>query len=170
MESSIVDFHQDLYIPIIKKLEFHLPHVHVLATNHCGNTRREEFKLRSDFQHVLCRRDYAERVVSSFAYQIQYGYYGGNRSVSIEGIHLEYFSATDQEKSSSYSHSCTCHDVFHSFLSDNSKQGAATTGAHSKRIIGLLKNGKCLSAGVNTIWENIDGCAEHYRCATSLYL
>ena len=71
MESSIVDFHQDFYIPIIKKLEFHLPHVHVLATNHCGNTRREEFKLRSDFQHVLCRCDYAERLVDTFSHQIQ---------------------------------------------------------------------------------------------------
>ena len=34
----------------------------------------------------LFRRDYAERVVASFANQIQSEYYDGNRSVSIEGI------------------------------------------------------------------------------------
>ena len=44
MESSIVDFHQDLYIPAIQKLAFHLPHVHIIGTHHCGNMRREAFK------------------------------------------------------------------------------------------------------------------------------
>ena len=42
---------------------------------------------------MLCRRDYAERVVDSFPHQIQSEYYGGNRSVSIEGIALEHFNA-----------------------------------------------------------------------------
>ena len=27
-----------------------------------------------------------------------------------------------------------------------------------------------LVAGINTIYENTDGCGEHYICATSLYL
>ena len=48
------------------------------------------------FQDVLCRRDYAERVVAIFANQIQYEYYGGNRYVSIEGIELEHLSAAPQ--------------------------------------------------------------------------
>ena len=51
--------------------------------------RRTAFKRRELFQDVLCRRDYAERLVASFANQIQSEYYGGNRSVSIEGIALE---------------------------------------------------------------------------------
>ena len=42
---------------------------------------------------MLCRRDYAEKVVASFAHQIQSEYYGSNRSVSIEGIVLEQFNA-----------------------------------------------------------------------------
>ena len=42
---------------------------------------------------MLCRRDYAERVVASFTHQIQSEYYGGNISVSIEGIALEKFCA-----------------------------------------------------------------------------
>ena len=53
----------------------------------------------------------------------------------IEGIALEHFSATDQEKSSSFLHSHTCHAVFHSFMSDNSKQDAAMKAAHRKRNV-----------------------------------
>ena len=48
--------------------------------------RRKSFKRRELFQDVLCRRDYFERVVVSFANQIKSEYYGGNIYVSIEGI------------------------------------------------------------------------------------
>ena len=64
-----------------------------LEINHCGELRRTAFKRRELFQDVLCRRDYAERVVASFANQIRSEYYAVNISVSIEGIALEYFSA-----------------------------------------------------------------------------
>ena len=64
--------------------------------HHCGNRCREAFKRRSALQDVLCRRDYAECVVAIFAHQIQYEYYDGNSSASIEGIYLEKFSATYQ--------------------------------------------------------------------------
>ena len=36
METTISDFHTSLYIPAIHKLAFHLPHVRILGTNHCG--------------------------------------------------------------------------------------------------------------------------------------
>ena len=81
------------YIPDIQKLAFHLPHVSILGTNHCGKMLHTAFKRRELFQDVFCRRDYAERVLASFANQIQYEYYGGNRSVPIKGITLENFSA-----------------------------------------------------------------------------
>ena len=41
---------------------------------------------------------------------------------------------------------------------------------HSKQIIDLLRKQKCVGAGIVTIWYNIYGCAEHYICATALYL
>ena len=63
----------------------------------------------------------------------------GNRYMSFEGIVLKHFSDTYQEKSSSYLHILKRHAVFHFFLSDNRNQDAATTAAHSKRIIWLLK-------------------------------
>ena len=93
METTISDFHTSLYIPAIQKLAFHLPHVRILGTNHCGEMRYTAFKRRELFQYVLCRRNYAERVVESFSNQIKSEYYGGNISVSIEGIALENFSA-----------------------------------------------------------------------------
>ena len=71
MEITISDFHTSFYILAIQKNSFHLPHVRILGTNHCGEMRRIAFKLRELFQDVLCCRDYAERVVASFADQIQ---------------------------------------------------------------------------------------------------
>ena len=64
METTISDFRTSFYIPDIQKLAFHLPHVNILGTNHCGEMRRTAFKRRELFQDVLCRRDYAERVVA----------------------------------------------------------------------------------------------------------
>ena len=96
METTISNFYASFYIPEIQKLAFHIPHVQILGMNHCSNSRKTAFKRRKSFQDVLCRRDYAEMAVASFAHQIQSEYYGGNRSVSIEGITLEHFSALPQ--------------------------------------------------------------------------
>ena len=89
---------------------------------------------------MLCCRDYAERVVASFTKQIQSEYYGGNISVSIEGIVLEYFSALPQIEINSSTKSCLRQELFHSFFSYDSKQDDVTTTAHSNRLIELLKN------------------------------
>ena len=37
METSIVYFDQQLYMPAKKKLALNLPHRHILGTHHCGN-------------------------------------------------------------------------------------------------------------------------------------
>ena len=83
METKISGFHTSFYIPDIQILAFRLPHVRILGTNHCGEMRRTDFKRRELFQDVICRRDYAERLVASFSNQIQLEYYGGNISVSV---------------------------------------------------------------------------------------
>ena len=90
--------------------------------------------------------------------------------MSIEGIVLENFSAPLQTDINSSTLSLPRHAVFHSFLSDDSKQDAATTTTHIKRLISLLKNKQVLTTSLSTIWENTDGCAEQYRCASALYL
>ena len=58
METIISDFHTNFYIPAIQKLAFHLPHVRILGTNHCGEMKCTAFKQRELSQDVLCRRDY----------------------------------------------------------------------------------------------------------------
>ena len=90
--------------------------------------------------------------------------------MSIEGIALEYFSELPNSHINSSAVSHQRHAVFHSFLSGNSKQDAATTTAHSKRFISLLKGKNVSTTLLSTIWENSDGCAEQYRCASALYL
>ena len=71
IETTISDFHTSFYIPAIHELSFHLPHVRILGTNHCGEMLCTAFKQRELFQDVLCCRGYAKRVVASFANQIQ---------------------------------------------------------------------------------------------------
>ena len=100
MDTSIADFHTSLYIPEIKKLVFHLPQILILGDNRAK-------------PYVVCRCDYAERVVASFAHQIQCEYYGRNLSVSIEGIVLDNFSAPTQAETAATPQEHTRHDMFH---------------------------------------------------------
>ena len=78
----------------------------------------------------------------------------------IEGITLETFSALPTADINTPIPSRQSHAVFHSFLSDDSKQDAATTTAHSKPWILLLKEKKSLTKSLITILENTDGCDE----------
>ena len=59
--------------------------------------------------------------------------------MSIEGITLENFIAPKHTEISGTTQVSTHHAVFHSFWSDERKQDYATTNAHRKRIIELLK-------------------------------
>ena len=97
--------------------------------------RRTAFKRHELFQDVLCCSEYAERLVASFDYQIKSEYYGGNRSVSTEGIVSKYFSALPEADINSTTPSYQRHTVFHYLLSDNRKQDAATTTSNRKHFI-----------------------------------
>ena len=88
----------------------------------------------------------------------------------IEGITLEHFSAVPKIDINPTTPSRQHHAVFHSFLSDDSKQDAATTTKHSNILISLIKDKKILKISLSKIWENTDGCSEQYRCASALYL
>ena len=78
METSIDGFHTSFFTSTIQNLLFHLPTVRIIGNNHCVGTLRETFKRSRANQYVLCFRGYSERVVASFAHQIQSDYYGGN--------------------------------------------------------------------------------------------
>ena len=170
METKISDFNTSFYITDIQKLDFHLPHVCILGTNHCGEIRRTSFKIRELFQDVLCCRDYADMEVTSFANQIQSEYYGVNIYVHIDGIELEHFSKLPKADINSTALSHQLHAVFHSFLSEDSKQDAASNTAHIKSFISLLKEKQTMTTLLIKIWENNDGCAEKYRCDSALFL
>ena len=64
--------------------------------------------------------------------------------MSIEIIELENFSELPETGINSSSKSCRRHAVFHSFLSDYSKQDASTTTSQRKLLIELLKGEKYL--------------------------
>ena len=88
----------------------------------------------------------------------------------IEGIALEHFSALPKADLNSTTTSRQRYAVFHSFLSDHRKLDSATTTTHSQHLISLLKDKKLMTTLFSKIWENTDGCAEQYRCASALYL
>ena len=56
------------------------------------------------------------------------------------------------------------------FSSDYRKQNTTTTIAHIKITTTLSKQHNIMSSMLITIWENTDGCAYHYRCATKVYM
>ena len=71
METTIYNYHTSFFIPSIQKLAFHIPHVQIMVTYHCGDSRWNSFKRRESFQDAICHREYAEQVVATFAHQIQ---------------------------------------------------------------------------------------------------
>ena len=71
MEKTIPNFHASFFIPEIQKLAFHIPHIQIIGTDHCGDYLQTAFKRHKSFQDVLCYCDYAERVFAIFAHQIQ---------------------------------------------------------------------------------------------------
>ena len=135
METTISNCHKYIYIPEVQKLAFHIPHLQIIGTNQCGDSRRTEFKRRKSFQDVVCRHDYAERVVDICPHKLRPECYGVNISVSIEGIVLEHFSELPHTEINPSTKSCQLHAVFHYFLSDDIKKYASTTTSHSKHLI-----------------------------------
>ena len=93
-ETSINEFHANYYSTAIAKLAFHLPHVQILGTNEVGNTRRQALHSRASKQDCSCKRDYAERFSDVTAIQVHSQHWGGNRTLSMEGVALEYFPST----------------------------------------------------------------------------
>ena len=83
--------------------------------------RQTAYKWRELFQDIICRHEYAERVVASFSNKIESEYYVVNISMSLEVNALEQFSAVTKTNINSTTTSRQCYEVFHSFLSDGRK-------------------------------------------------
>ena len=59
------------YTPEIQNVVFHLPHIQIIGTNHCGNTSREALKHQLENQYLLRSCYYTKRVVASIVHQIK---------------------------------------------------------------------------------------------------
>ena len=128
-----------MYIPAIQKLALHFIYIHILELMTMAIRAKRHstiVQITNIFMPLILYRTCS----SHFSHQIQSECYGGNRSVSIEGIVFKHFSAIDQRTELSYFYSRTIHGVFYSFLSDNIKKYTATPDAHRKLIVELLKN------------------------------
>ena len=90
--------------------------------------------------------------------------------MSIEGILLEYFTALTKADINTTTPSYQGHALFHFFKSDDKKQDADTTTAHSKSLITFLKRKKLSRASLGTILDNTDGLDKKHRCASAQYV
>ena len=103
------------------------------------------------------------RLSSCFGTEFQSQHFGGSASLSMEGVAFDY---VDDDLNSP-----TVGQVkgeFHSFLSDESKQDAATVTAHSYRFIQHLLESERIMRGLSTIFENTDGSGTQYRNGTGM--
>ena len=101
----------------------------------------------------MCFCDYSERMVASFAHQIQSEYYGGNMYVSIEVIPLEHFREPKNTETEGTPQAHTSNVVFHSLLSDDRKKGSSKNIAHKNCIVELLKQRNIMYNTLSTIWK-----------------
>ena len=85
--------------------------MNILGTNHVGKTRRDALIRRKDKKDIKLRRDYAERLVAAFKQVIQSEHFGANKTLSMEGVAVEYVMDGIEDK---------ILGEFHSYLSDDS--------------------------------------------------
>ena len=110
---------------------------------------------------IAIQHDFTEALKIQHQKEIQSQHFGGNVSVSIEGYTVHYPDPHAVDGS------ITIFD-FHSFLSDDKQQMAATVDNHMSKLIECLKNQQVLKDG-GRILGSTDGCAKQYKCATAIH-
>mmetsp|Transcript_48111 Transcript_48111/g.102792 ORF Transcript_48111/g.102792 Transcript_48111/m.102792 type:complete len:335 (-) Transcript_48111:136-1140(-) len=162
-------FHTEYYIPSLKKLAYHRPHVRILGKKQCGGARLKALKRKPS---VRTRRDYVEHLSAAFNLEAQHEHFGNGRSFSMEGSSVETFctAAVDAYVNGVWQmDEADLNMAFHSHFSDESRQDAATAHAHMIVLFDHLKEIGELIAGL-TVWDDTDGCGKQYRCGTAMYL
>ena len=163
---------EEYYILALKKYASHLAIVIILCKRCCGKQRQEAFE--SNIGDLKTIRDYAERLAAKFNLEIQEEHFGNGRNLSMEGSAILQYTkeAIDRLLSGSpladdFVKETALH--FHSHLSDNSQQDAATTNAHMEVLIQSLKESGTIGQRA-TMWDETDGCTKQYRCAKAFWL
>jgi hypothetical protein len=161
-------FIKDFYLPMLEKYAYHRPHFILLGKYETGADRKSALRPGDAETH----RDYAERLLFEFTNEIMSEHFGNSRSLSMEGSTVRFFPAQLAE--------IYCEGMpavlqdhtamhFHSHFSDGSMQNAATTYFHMEVLVKYLLKEAVLKEG-GYMFDNTDGCAKQYRCATALHL
>ena len=95
LTESVSNFHQNYCKPAIEKLAYHSAHVKILGTTHIGLTRRETLSMRHEKKDIKVQHDFADRLVAAFLTEIQSEHFGGNQTLSMEGLAMEYIDASN---------------------------------------------------------------------------
>ena len=173
---AIGTFMNEYYSPMIEKCAYHRPHVRMLSRKECG-AMRQVAHIETPYSFSTSH-DYTERLTPNFDFEIQGDHFSKDRSLSMEGYgvsvfnigmlsesiedHVEAAVPLDQFQSS-------IEQEYHSFFSDDSKQDAVTTHSNMHKLFKtLIQRGVIKRGSVN--WDDTDGCAKQYRCATALYM
>jgi hypothetical protein len=157
-EETIGHFMEEYYLPLLEKYRFHQPHVHLLSKYGVGAGRHAAFHR---LLHALfMKRDFAEAIQAEMDNEVQGDHFGKIRKMMLEGCSVEYLSA-ELEKFTK---------EFHSHLSDDCKQNAATSFENMRNVLKGLSERGILKENVSVVFDNTDGCCSQYRCATGVYL
>ena len=169
LKTKIMEFHQNVYAPYLKRYKYHIALVTLLSKNYCKKMRIDAFMKNKTW--LLSEMDYAERLAKQLNFEIQSDHFEDNATLSIEGCTLQYH-ISNNELSTRATQSST-HLDFHSHFADYSRQDAATTFDHMNAMFKSHISRHCVSGKLPdscVMLDHTDGCAKQYRSANALYL
>jgi hypothetical protein len=162
-------FFKEHYLPMLEKYAYHRAHFVLLGKYECGALRKSALE-PGDAETT---RDYAERLSFEFTQEIMSQHFGDSRDMSMEGSSVKTFTEEDirayRDGLLQLLNETDATMDFHSHFSDDNLQNAASTHCHMRILIAdLKKKGRFLEG--RTMFDNTDGCAKQYRCATAIHL
>jgi hypothetical protein len=157
-EVTIAAFMEKYYLPMLEKYRYHQSHVSMLSKYGVGARRHAAF--RKQLKALFMKRDFAEAIQAEMDNEVQGDHFGKIRKMMLEGCSVEFFSLELEKYTKE----------FHSHLSDDCKQNAATSFENMKNVLQNLRERGVLEENVSVIYDNTDGCCSQYRCATSVFL
>jgi hypothetical protein len=166
--ASIGTFIKDVFKPFLVKLRYHIFLVTVLSKNHCVKDRSERHMKTPTGKSVLIIRDYSDHLNAAFTGEAQSAGMGDKQNTGMEGITIRYFANGDytDEESPEVTD-------WYVYLSDEKQQDARTSMVNSIDLIEKLQAAPLylLPRGKDAVlYEQSDGCAKQYKCATALWV
>ena len=147
-------FWNEYYLKQLKSHRLHLWKMIVLSKQYTNDVRDDSLREGE----VGIGHDFTEYLKVESNEEIQSKHFGGGTTISIEGYTLTYYKVDDND----------LYMDFHSFLSDDKTQTAATVQRHLEKLIKHLFRTKALKEG-GRILGMTDGCGKQYKSATSVY-